>query len=273
LVSALSRRAETFHPVDRLVWVVVAGNSLFFLGYATWDRFSFFLAVWVAAAVAAAAWLAACERSCSRRVRAAAIYLPLALGVTLAPSCYIRQTRQLKATGHETWLTRGYAQVARDYRGRFDLVGMLLDPVRRDSGTIAHFIRQAMAALPPGSVWVDDGSTYDQACWLQRREGCRPDIEVVLLAHPLLPRRGMESHEVAMRCQWERERRRWFAVADTGPAAEALGHLRPFGWRANNLPIGPGRWIFEWVRDRPGHAAPVPGGGGRDPAVGPASGI
>lgn len=248
LLWAWPRRTGTFRPLDRLVWVVVAGNSLFFLGYATWDRFSFFLSVWVAAAVAAAGWLAACERRGPRRVRVAAIYLPLALGVVFAPGFYVRQARHLAATGHESWLTRGYAQVVRDYRNRYDLAGMLLDPVQRDRGTIASFIRQAMAALPPGSVWVDDGSTYDQVIWMQRREGLRPDIEALLLVHPLLPQRGAASHALAMRVQWERARRRWFVVTDEGPAAELIAHLRPFGWRTRPLTVAPGRSMVELER-------------------------
>ncbi len=250
LVWTLTPTAKRCAPLWRLVWVVVLGNSLFFLGYATWDRFSFFLAVWVAADVAAAGWLAVCERYWP--VVARRVVLPLlALGVALAPLFYTWQTRRLVETGHAGWLTRPWLPVVETYRHRFDLASMLLDPVRRDRGTIEEFLRHALAAVPSGAVWVDDGSTYDQALWLQREEALRPDVEVLLLSHPLIPQRGEDPHALAMRCQWERTPRRWFVVTDQGTAAAFIGHLRPFGWHTRVFPVGNGRRLIELLRTVP----------------------
>jgi hypothetical protein len=255
LAWALLPRAGAFRPLGRLVGVVVAGNALFFLGYATWDRFSFFLVPWVAADVAAAGWLVSCERRWPLARRRRLLYPVLALGVAAAPLVYTWQTRRLAEAGRSGWLTRNYVQVAADYRERYDLAGMLLDPVRRDGGTIERFVRRALAALPPGAVWVDDGSTYDQVKWLQRREGLRTDVAVELLAHPVMPGRGTEARQLAMRCQWSGGGRRWFIVADRGPSAELIDALRPFGWRRVPFPVGEGTRLFELVQDA--GAAPV----------------
>ena len=235
-----------FTPLWRLAWVVIAGNSLFFLGYATWDRFSFFLAVWVAADVAAVGWLAVCERNRPTAVRRVALPL-LVLGVAAAPLFYTWQTRRLVEAGRAGWLTRPWLPVVEAYRNRFDLAAMLLDPVRRDRKTIEGFLRRALAAVPPGAVWVDDGSTFDQALWLQREEGLRSDVEVLLLAHPLIPQRGADAHALAMRCQWEASPRRWFVVTDQGAAAAFIGHLRPFGWQPRVFPVGHGGRLVELV--------------------------
>ncbi len=250
----LTRPAERFRPLWRLAWVVIAGNALFFAGYATWDRFSFFLAVWVAADVAAAGWLAACERRRPVVVRRLVVPL-LALGVAAAPLFYAWQTRRL-AEGRTGWLTRPWLPVAEAYRGRYDLAGMLLDPVRRDRGTIEVFLRRALASVPPGAVWVDDGSTYDQILWLQRREGLRPDVEALLLTHPLIPWRGADAHALAMRCQWEATPRRWFIVADQGVGAAFIAYLRPFGWRTRAFHAGGGTWLTELVRGSTAQAQP-----------------
>ena len=248
LVWTLTRPADRWRPLWRLAWVVIAGNSLFFLGYATWDRFSFLLAVWVAADVAAAGWLAACERRWPAAVRRLVVPL-LALGVAAAPLFYTWQTRRLGETGRAGWLTRPCMPVAEAYRGRYDLAAMLLDPVRRDRGTIEVFLRRALTAVPPGAVWVDDGSTYDQVVWLRREESLRPDVDVLLLAHPLIPQRGADPHALAMRRQWEAPSRRWFTVADEGPCAAFIGHLRPLGWQTRAFPIGGGLRLFELVRN------------------------
>ena len=254
LIWTLTPAANRFRPLWRLAWVVIAGNSLFFLGYATWDRFSFFLAVWVAVDVAAAGWLAACERNRPAAVRRLAVPL-LALGVAAAPLFYTWQTRRLVEADRAGLLTRPWLPVVETYRYRFDLAAMLLDPVRRDRGMIEAFLRRALAAVPPGAVWVDDGSTYDQVLWLQREEGLQPDVEVLLLAHPLIPQRGTEAHALAMRCQWEASPRRWFVVTDQGAAAAFIGHLRPFGWQTRVFPVGHGGRLIELVRD----AAQAPG--------------
>jgi hypothetical protein len=165
-----------------------------------------------------------------------------------APLFYTWQIRRLEQEGRAGWLTRNYATVVADYQERYDLAGMLLDPVRRDRGTIERFIRLALVALPPKAVWIDDGSTYDQVLWLQRREGLRPDVEVELLAHPAIPGRGSGAHALAMRRQWRGEGRRWFVVAKRGTAAEWIEHLRPFGWRPIDFPVGDGRQLYELVR-------------------------
>ena len=218
---------------------------------------------WVAALCAglAAWWLVpgASEglgRLASRPAVVRRLALPLlALGVAAAPLFYAWQTRRL-AEGRAGWLTRPWAPVAEAYCGRYDLAGMLLDPVRRDRGTIEVFLRRALAAVPPGAVWVDDGSTYDQILWFQRQEGLRPDVEAFLLAHPLIPWRGADAHKLAMRCQWEATPRRWFIVADQGPCSILIGHLRPFGWRTRLFPVGGGARLTELVRSKITQAQP-----------------
>ncbi len=243
LVWTLSRRVDAHRPLWRLVWIVVAGNVLFFLGYATWDRFSFFLVPWVAADVAAAAALARLEHRLAPRLRWA-LLIALAAGAALAAPFYTWQVRRLSAEGGSGWLTRGWREVRDDYRGRYDLAAMLLDPARRDRGTIDAFLRQAFAALPPGSVWVDDGSTYFQALWLQQREGLRPDIRLEWLAHPAMPGYGTAAHPLAMRRQWREPGTRWFLVANRGPLTELTDILRPFGWRAVPFPLGDQRYLW-----------------------------
>ena len=175
----------------------------------------------------------------------------LVLGVAAAPLFYSWQTRRLVEAGRAGWLTRPWLPVVEAYRNRFELAAMLLDPVRRDRGTIEGFLRRALAAVPHGAVWVDDGSTYDQALWLQREEGLRSDVEVLLLAHPLIPQRGANAHALAMRCQWEASPRRWFVVTDQSAAAAFIGHLRPFGWQTRVFPVGHGGRIIELVRTVP----------------------
>ncbi len=239
-------RADALRRLAWLVWVAVAGNTGFFLGYETWDRFSFLLITFVAAAVAAAGLLAALERRSSRQVRRA-LLLVLTAGVAVAPPFYRWQAR-LVHDSHSGWLTRGFGDVAAAYHGRYDLAGMLLDPVRRDSGSIERFVRAALAALPPGAVWVDDGSTYYQAEWLQRREGLRPDVRLELIANPVMRGHGTEAHALAMRLQWRGGEERWFLVADQGPCAQVADALRPFGWRVVPFEAGKGIRLYEVER-------------------------
>lgn len=231
----------------RLVQIVAGGNLVFFLGYATWDRFSFLLAPFTALAVAAAGGLAALERRCGPRARRGLLAV-LALGVIAAPFFYTWQTSRVTMAGRESWLTRGFGQVAADYGGRYDLAGMLLDPIRRDRGTIDLFVRQALATLPPGAVWVDDGSTYFQIEWLRRNERLRRDISVEMIASPLLPGYGTAAQPLAMLRHWRGGEVRWFVVFNQGSAAEFIAALRPFGWEAVAFPVAPGRYVYEMVR-------------------------
>lgn len=232
----------------RLMAVTAAGTLAFFSGYETWDRFSFFLLAFVAAAVGGAALLATLEQRAARGMRVA-VAVALVAGVVGAPIFYRVQVDRLVRDGVATWLTRPYVDVVGAYGGRYDLAGMLLDPVRRDGGTIEAFVRAALAALPAQAVWVDDGSTYFQAMFLQASEGLRPDVRLELLANAVVPDYGVEPHMLAMQLQWRHRDERWFLLTQTGPSAQMLTSLAPFGWQTRRFLVDEGRWLLEIVRE------------------------
>jgi hypothetical protein len=217
-------------PLVHFSLIVSCGNALFFMGYDTWDTFSFFLLVWIAAAVVAVAALVKIEHRLSSCKRAAMLYPPLFIGVLGALPFYNWQINRLK-NGSESWLTRGYSQIHANYRHRFDLVGMLLHPARRDNGTIHRFIETTMEKLPANAVLIDDGSTYDQFLWLIDSRGTREDITLKLLSHPELPGRGSSARQLALEMQWVASDRNWFIVSDRGHAATILPVVQMYGYR------------------------------------------
>jgi len=280
VVFSLCGRIRIGKPIQHFCWIVIIGNTLFFAGYSTWDQFSFFLTPFVGLAVIASLALIELERAhsiktetqrtqsahfmrltqriinvflffllCVKRAKHALcalcvknlndkidfrespiyylILFLLAVNLIITPYIYLSSSRY--APGYET---------------RYHLNAAIKDPIRKDSGTIDHFLRTALAALPPNAVWVDDGSTYYQAQWLQQREGIRPDIRLEHIATTLMQNVGTDAKTLALRKQWRESDTPWFLVADNPATAPFTATLAPFGWKLHPFTVGDGLSIF-----------------------------
>ncbi|NLL83079.1 MAG: hypothetical protein GX230_02400 [Lentisphaerae bacterium] len=239
----------------RLLTATFTITFLFFSGYDTWDRFSFLLLAHTAAAIAALAALSQWENHIQTGTGHSKLaplrpILITALLTTAAwtPLFYVTTVNALLSNTGTNWLTRPYVAIARQYHGRFNMAGMLLDPVRRDQGTIENFIRTTLDSLPQNTTWVDDNTLYYQTRWLQQHETLRSDITMKLLATDLMPGYGEDAHTLAMARQWRDPDTRWFLTSTNGLSHEMVKALKPFNWHITLYPLNNSHGLFEIIK-------------------------
>ncbi|MCL1856233.1 MAG: hypothetical protein FWF84_01125 [Kiritimatiellaeota bacterium] len=235
-IASIFGRTHVGKPAQRFCWIVILGNTLFFAGYPTWDQYSFFLVPFIGFAVIGSLYLIQ-QPLKGRR----AILRLMALLIVTTSMLYACSPQYYP--GYET---------------RYRLKAMLKDPVRKDGGTIDFFLRSALAALPPNAVWVDDGSSYFQAKWLQEREGVRPDVRLEHIATPLMRGVGTEAKALAGRKQWREPDVPWFVVADNHATRPFTDILARTGWQMQPYPVGDGLSIFQLYRPDPSPPPPYP---------------
>ncbi len=215
-------------------------NLAFFLGYETWDQFAFYLEAFVCLAVIGSLGAAWCWQQFERTGRAVTGVL-LGASVLLPPLVYPQIPRW--AAAESGYWSRRYHAAGVAYAGRYDLVGLYADPLRHDRGTVAAFINQLFAKLPPRALLVDDVSIFYQAQFIQQHYGQRPDVRLMLLRPLNFAGWGMPVDEIAAACNAGTNR--VFVTATNGPAAGLVTALKFGGWRAEKFPLGDAFWIYE----------------------------
>jgi hypothetical protein len=275
----VSWRPSGHGPFWTFLWTVLIVNTGFFLGYRTWDQFSFYLPTFGCLAVIGSAGLAEVMknpsagpahaspasplreesrgegcldeeprrrflRPLSRPLKAAATVAAAAC-LLLPPWTYLNIGGWARAgTGY--WHTR-YGAIARLYDARYDMVGLLTDPVRHDRGSLERFARSLLQALPPNAILIDDMSTFYQLRRLQQREGARPDMAVRLLRLPVFRELGETPDDLAALLL--ADPRPAFLVTDAGPCGDLRHLLADHGFTAVPFPLSADRFVWELRRN------------------------
>lgn len=233
-------------PVRLYALAVMAINIAFFLGYKTWDQFAFYLPTFAVLALLgndAARRLASQWPTVLGRV---VLWTTLAFSVLAPPWVYAR-IGTWAVTGDGYW-SRPYGPIARTYQARYDLVGYLTNPNRRHCDGIERFVRQTLAALPPNALLVDDASTFYQFDFLQRREGLRPDVELLLIQPLGITDWGTPADALARRLR--ATTRPVFFVTDVGPCGEMIGRVTRPGDRVAPFALDDKRHLFQLIRQQ-----------------------
>jgi hypothetical protein len=155
-------------PVRRFLLAVLAINLVVFLGYRTWDQYAFLLVSFAILAFLAALGLGRMWDQGGRCGQALA-GLTLAVGIAVPPLLYPRIPEWVR-TGDGYWATR-YGHIERQYRDRYDLVGLLVDPVGQDGGSVEEYARQAVAFMRMPARVYDDGATFYQIAAMADKPG------------------------------------------------------------------------------------------------------
>jgi hypothetical protein len=232
--------APRLRPFAAFLLTVLVANTGFFLGYETWDQFSFYLPSFVClAALGALGADGAWKRG--RSGRRAFVFAALLASTLLPPLIYPRIGSW--AGNPAGYWGRRYHAAQEAYRGRYDLVGLYTDPIRHDRGTVQRMIDLLMERLPPNAVVVDDSSLYYQMENAQQHDERRPDVNLWLISPLGIGEWGSTPAEIVEGCLVETNR--VFVTADTGPAAAILDALRARGRGAVRFPLDEGFWIYE----------------------------
>lgn len=212
----------------------------FFAGYETWDQFAFYLPCFLVLGWLAgqgAQWLSLVPHF--RRFVHAALVVSVAL-----PPIVLWHIPDWVASGRGYWHAR-YADAAKVYRDRYNLVGLFTDPMRRDRGTVEAFARDLLRELPPRAWLIDDVSIYYQLDFLRSHEDVRRDLRVLLLQPLGMADWGQSVAEVVnlgSLCP-----ARLFIVATNGPCTAAVTGFSARGRQPVRFPLSEGHQIFELV--------------------------
>ena len=227
-------------PLAVFVSVFLAVNLAFFLGYDVWDQFAFYLASFIVLALCGALAL---ERLASRgllmRVTVGAALL---IAIVAPPFAYPLIAEQAKWPG-TSW-GRRFAATHALYAGRYDLVGLYLNPSHRDRGSVERYLR-ALLFLPERAMLIDDMSIYYQYDLLRALENVRADVDLRLLTPPGHPGWG-ESPDALARAT-AAHRGRIFLTTTNGPAATLINRLRWERFHIEPFDLGPGMACYEAV--------------------------
>lgn len=238
--AAVAFRAAAHRGTLVFAATVFLVNTLFFMGYKTWDQFAFYLPSFVCLALAGGIGASHLEQRAGRGRRGAVLGL-LALGALLPPLVYVNIPRWA-ASGRGYWHGR-YGAAHEAFRGRFDLVGMYVDPVRHDRGTIEAFVRSLLAGLPPRAWLIDDVSACYQVDYLRRREDARPDLKLLMLQPPGMAGWGTAADEIVRTGLLAPAR--LFIVSTNGPCAPVVAAFARHQRRAVPFDLGGGRRVYE----------------------------
>jgi hypothetical protein len=237
----LARRPKV-KGLAAFVGTVLTVNTVFFMGYRTWDQFSFYLLSFVCLAFLGAVGVDYCVRHAPAWGRGG-LWLLLAASLALPPMVYANIPRW--AAAPEGYWSRRYHAASLAYRGRYDLVGLYTDPLRHDRGTVAQWIRQLMERLPPGALVIDDVSGYYQIEYFRKYYGQRPDLGLLLL-QPL----GMEGWGAGLDEIVETgclTTNRLFIVATNGPCERVVAAFKREGKVPVLFPLSAECWLYELV--------------------------
>lgn len=229
-------------PLAAFVGVFLAVNLAFFMGYDVWDQFAFYLASFVVLALCGAlalGRLAASRRLVMRMTVAAA----LVLSAVAPPLVYPLIAAQAK--WHDTRWGRRFAATHDLYGGRYDLVGLYLDPQHRDRGTVEAYMR-GLLFLPPGAMLIDDMSIYYQFDLLRTLEQERSDLDLRLLA--LDGHAGWGEPVDALARAAAAHPGRVFLTTTNGPASKLANRLKWERFAIEPLEIARGMVAYEAVR-------------------------
>ena len=216
-------------------------NTAFFLGYKTWDQFSFYLVSFVCLAVAGAAgaeWL----RLRLRPAWQPLVTVVLAASVLLPPLVYVNIPRWVDDSPGGYW-GRRYRAAHEAYRGRYDLVGLYVDPIRHDRGSVDRYIRLLLSGLPAHALVIDDVSAFYQIRLLRDLHGERPDLDFRLIQPPGMS--GWGTPVPALVEEVLTHPHRAFITATNGPSAEVVAALRHAGRMPAVFRLSDRCWAFE----------------------------
>ena len=239
---------EAGPPVLRFLLAVLAINLVVFLGYRTWDQYAFLLVSFAILAFLAALGLG---RMWARGGRAgqALAGLSLAVGIAMPPLLYPRIPGWVR-TGDGYWAGR-YGHIERQYRDRYDLVGLLVDPVGQDGGSVEEYARQAVAFMRMPAMVFDDMATFHQVDEMVNKPG-----QLVLCGREVPSDWNWRAEDV-LRSEFPGG-----IYQFNPPTAAAREQAYPaFTLREHRLPNG--KLIWEWVRRDPRAAADGEDGGPR----------
>lgn len=244
LGAVVLARSRERRPAAVFAAVVFAVNTVFFLGYETWDQFAFYLPSFVCVAAAGAA---GAERMASLRLHEAksATLILLAVCASAPPFLYTGVPACAAASDRGFWGWK-YHAASVAYRGRYDLVGLYADPVRHDRGTVESFLRGLLGRLPKDAVLVDDVSIFYQLDFVRRAERVRPDLRLELVQPLGMEGWGREADIVAARLAASTNR--LFVTATNGAQSAVVECLGRDGFRPVRFPLNETQWVFEMIR-------------------------
>ncbi len=229
-------------------WAIVVPTALFFGGYETWDRFAFFLPVFTLASLWGSQFVAEGWRQASRASRLArgllrtALLVALAVSIAWPPWVYGQIRRWSLADGY--WARR-FGPIERQYRTRYDLVGLLTDPTRHDRRSLELFVHSLLEHAPQGAWIVDDMSTYYQIEQVRRATRSRADLGLVAVVPPFLADHGLDPRGAAVRVTGDG--RSVLLVTTNGLCGQVAWHLRAAGYAMAPFELGAGQSVWRMV--------------------------
>ncbi len=245
-VLARSKGRRSFFIFAATVFAV---NTIFFMGYKTWDQFAFYLPSFVCLALAGGVGAATIGSPKSHVLRPKStiqrgvVLIFLGINVILPPLVYVSIPRWTAEKGGYWHGRFGAAQEA--YRTRYDLAGMYADPIGHDRCTIENFARSIMDRLPRNARLIDDVSIYYQLEFLRTQSGARPDLRLELIRPMNMAGWGTEGRDIVSAAMLATNR--IFIVATNGPCAEVVAAFNKHGRQARRLNLADGRAVYELV--------------------------
>ncbi len=246
LVIALLPFISLRHAPSPFRWqclAIVLPVMAFALTYDAWDRFAFFLPVFTiadfqASNLIARWWNFAGDRRQLRVAIAALCLLSLAL-----PSFAYASISRWVGEGNGYWARR-FGGIARQYEHRADMVGMLVNPISHDGGSIERHARAILDAMPNGTIIIDDMAFQYQLEWMASMHD-NANLKVVSVVPGFLDGHGVDPKTAASLAALNDGAA--FLTTTNGLCGAVVESLRPYRRKVEALPIGDGGEIFRIV--------------------------